>query len=333
MVIVIGATGFIGTYLVNNLITEGYEVLAVGRRVSALDYYRTKGISVLELDISNKADFNSLPGYGVEAVILLAGLLPANSTIDDPYAYVETNINGTLNVLEYCKKNNITKIITTTSYADIQGYWQKDIALIDDTPRKFNLADDHACYIISKNAAADFVLHYNMRYGMSGAIFRLPPVYGVGPHSEIYVDGKLYKSGFQHFIDKAAVGETIEILGDKNVSRDVVSVKDVSFAFVQAIKSDNAKGIYNISSGLATTLEEQVIAIIDAFSPANQKSEIVYSQGKKNNSKSYLLDINRAKTDFGYEPRFKSFKDLIIDYKQDLLQGNLGSYFADRKKK
>lgn len=332
MIIVIGATGFIGTYLVHNLIKEGYEVLAVGRRRSALKYYEAKGIPVLTLDISQKADFENLPKNNVEAVILLAGLLPANSTIDDPYAYVDINIRGTLNVLEYCRTNNIKKIITTTSYADIQGYWQKEIALRDDTPRMFNLVDDHACYIISKNAATDFVLHYNARYDMHGAIFRLPPVYGVGPHSEIYVDGKFYKSGFQVFVDKAVIGDTISIYGDKDVSRDVVSVKDVSSAFVKAIATNNAKGIYNISSGVATTLEEQVIAIIDAFSPANNRSEITYKPENKNNSISYLLDISKAKADFGYIPEFKNFKDLVMDYRNDLLYGDFSSYFEDRKK-
>jgi UDP-glucose 4-epimerase len=332
MVIVIGATGFIGTYLVRGLITEGYEVLAAGRRASALSYYRENNIPAIELDIANESDFGKLPKQGVEAVILLAGLLPANSTIDDPYAYVNINIKGTLNILEYCRKNNIKKFFATTSYADIQGHWKKDVALQDYTPRLFNLKDDHACYIISKNAATDFILHYNEKYEMSGIIFRLPPVYGVGPHSEIYVDGKLYKSGFQNFIDKAILGETIEIFGDKNVSRDVVSVKDVVSAFIKAIKSNNAKGLYNISSGVATTLEEQVVAIVDTFSSVSTRSRIVYCSEKKNNSKSYLLDISRAKADFGYDPQLKNFRDLIKDYKADLSNSNLVDFFTDRKK-
>jgi len=332
MIVVIGASGFIGTYLVDLLINEGYDVIATGRRSSALEYYRIHNIPSMELDITRKTDFEKLPTEGVKAVILLAALLPANATIDDPYAYVDINIKGTLNTLEYCKKNGIKKIISTTSYADIQNHWKKDLPLKDDTPRSFNLSGDHACYVISKNAAADFILHYNADYGMHGVIFRLPPVYGVGPHSEIYADGKLYKSGFQRFVESAEAGEPISIFGDKNVSRDVVSVKDVAAAFVNAVKSDKPSGIYNMSSGVAVTLEDQVKSIIDIFSKPEKKSEIRYCPEKKNNSQSYLFDISKARQDFDYNPRFSSFKDLLIEYKKDLEDSRFSSFFEDRKK-
>ncbi|MDR2010299.1 MAG: NAD(P)-dependent oxidoreductase [Bacteroidales bacterium] len=333
MIIIIGATGFIGTYLTDALIKEGHNIIAAGRRLSALKYYKDNDITCVEIDITQKDDFLKLPTNGIDAVILLAALLPANTTIDDPYAYVNININGTLNVLEYCKKANVKKLISTTSYADIQGYWTKDIALKDDTPRFFNLRDDHACYIISKNAATDFILHYNEKYDMKGVVFRLPPVYGVGPHSEIYVDGKLYKSGFQIFLEKAINGEIIEINGDKNVSRDIVSVKDVVSAFIKVIKSDNAIGIYNISSGVAISLEEQVQFIIEVFSRPEKKSTIKYCPEKINNSKSYLLDISKAKKDFEYNPQLSLFKDLLIDYKNELENRHFTLFFEDRKKR
>lgn len=332
MVIVIGASGFIGSYLVRQLLVEGYEVFATGRRKSALKYYVDHNIPNIEMDISKRSDFEKLPQKGVEAVIILAALLPANSVDNDPYEYVDVNIKGTLNVLEYCRKNGIKKVISTTSYADIQEKWEKCIPLADDIERNFKLAGDHASYIISKNAATDFILHYNVEYSMQGIIFRLPPVYGVGPHSVIYADGKVYKSGLQIFIDKAVAGENIQIYGDKDVSRDVVSVKDVVSAFILAIKSNIARGIYNISSGRSTTLEEQVEVIIDIFSVLPNKSRIEYLPEKPNNSKSFLLDISKAKKDFGYCPSFSVFHDLMEDYKRDLENDVLSTFFGDRKK-
>ena len=56
--------------------------------------------------------------------------------------------------------------------------------------------------------------YYNEQHGMQCASFRLPPVYGVGPHSEIYVNGKYYKTGIQTFIENAEAGKDIEIWGD-----------------------------------------------------------------------------------------------------------------------
>jgi UDP-glucose 4-epimerase len=333
MIIVIGATGFIGSYLIEALVKENKKVVATGRRYSALNYYKERNIPCIEFDISKKEDFEKLPKENVEAIVLLSALLPANSIDNNSYDYVNTNIIGTLNTLEYCRTNNIKKIISTTSYADVVGFWEKDVALPDDHVRSYSLSDDHASYVISKNAATDFILHYNETCGMSGIIFRLPPVYGVGPHSEIYVDGKLYKSGFQLFIDKAITGEDIELYGDKNVSRDVVSVKDVVSAFVKAVESGRAKGIYNITSGKSVTLEEQVKAIIKVFSTGEKISSIKYNPEKTNNSKSYLFDISKAKKDFGYDPQYVEFEKLVADYKNELENGHYEIFFKDRKKK
>lgn len=318
MIIIIGASGFIGTYLTDRLFADGKSVLATGRSASAEKYYKSRNIPYVRLDISSKQDFEKLPAQGVEAVVLLAALLPANVSEENPYSYVDINITGTLNVLEYCKKIGVKKLLSTTSYADIQNLWQKDVPLASDSPRSYKLNGDHAVYVISKNAATDLILHYNEEYGMSGTIFRLPPVYGVGPHGELYVDGKWYKSGFQVFIEKAMSGEDIEIYGDKTISRDVVYVKDVVMAFIKAIESPRAKGVYNITSGMAHTLEEQVKDIIEVFSPEKKKSRIVHRPEIPNHSQSYLFDIKKAQKDFNYMPQYVPFRTLLLDYKEEM---------------
>ena len=61
---------------------------------------------------------------------------------------------------------------------------------------------------------------------MKNASFRFPPVYGAGPHGSLFVNGKVYKSGLQIFIDNAREGKDICVYGDKNLSRDVVYVKE-----------------------------------------------------------------------------------------------------------
>ena len=71
-------------------------------------------------------DFDLLPTEGVEGVLLPAGLLPANATADledeeNAADYFEVNVIGTINVLEYCRKNGIKKIISTCSYSDVSG--------------------------------------------------------------------------------------------------------------------------------------------------------------------------------------------------------------------
>jgi len=318
-IIVIGASGFIGTYLIQELISCGNKVIATGRNPVIMGHMQRMGVECYSLDITNKDTFKKLPTENIDGVVLLAALLPANVNNNNPYDYIDINIKGTLNVLEFCRKNNITKIISTTSYADVYNHWQKDIPISADIFRDYKLEGDHAEYIISKNAATDLILYYNKQYNLQGSIFRLPPVYGYGPHSEIYVDGKYYKSGFQIFLDNAQAGKSIEIYGNKDLSRDVVYVKDVAKAFISALNSSKSKGVYNISSGIATTLENQVKDIINVFCDKKKDiSKIIYSPEKPNSGKSYVLDISKASKDFGYKPEYVPFKKLLQDYKDEM---------------
>lgn len=336
MVIIIGATGFIGMYTVDKFLEEGYEVLATGRNKVMKAELEKKGVKCIELDISKKEDFDKLPKENVEGVILLAGLLPANAKVDinkDENAddYINVNVIGTINVLEYCRINNIKKVISTSSYADVFNAWKKGTALTEEEPRDFKYTGDHAVYVISKNAANDVMEYYNQQHGMQCAQFRLPPVYGVGPHSEIYVNGKYYKTGIQTFIENAEAGKDIEIWGDPEITRDIIYVKDVARAFVLALKSDKTYGLYNMTSGTELSLEAQVKAVIEVFG-GNKKSRIVYRPDKKNNTPSFLFDMSKAKKDFGFVPEYISYYDIMIDYKKELESGRWDMFISSRLK-
>ena len=183
------------------------------------EYYHIGEHNSAKVLTDEAKDINKLPTKGVEGVILLAALLPANSSVDldkDENAadYFKINTIGTINILEYCRKNNIKKFISCSSYADVFNAWKKGYAIKETEPRNYNYKGDHAVYVFSKNAAEDMIHYYNEQHGLQGAMFRFPPVYGVGPHGSIYVNGKVYKSGIQTFIEKAEKGENIEIWGN-----------------------------------------------------------------------------------------------------------------------
>lgn len=332
MIIVIGASSFIGVYTVNALLEQGHQVLATGRNDVFRDYYDQLGVEYVSLDISSKESFDKLPEKGVEAVILLAALLPANSPVnldvtENAADYFYVNTIGTINVLEYCRLNQVKRLISTTSYADVSQYWNKDKTIDEFVPRSFSYKGDHAAYVISKNAAADILEYYNQQHGMSNAIFRLPPVYGVGPHGSLYVNGTYVKSGLQLFIEKATNGEEICVFGDKDVSRDVVYVKDVAGAFVQAIQSPNTYGLYNITSGKGVTLEEQANVIMDIFGPENANKNIIFRPDIPNGSQSYIFSIERAGRDFDYSPQYGNFRDMMEDYFCEMQKGIMASLF------
>lgn len=325
MIVVIGATGFIGMYTVDELVKHGKQVVATGRNAKLGHKLEEMGASFLQLDITDPSDFEKLPTEGVEGVILLAALLPANAKADlkdheNADDYFRVNCLGTVNVLEYCRKNNIRKVISSCSYGDTSGAWGKGYPITEDEPRDFSFTGDHAMYVITKNAANDTIEYYNQQHGLQGASFRFPPVYGVGPHGTILVNGKPYKSGIQTFIEKAEAGQDIELWGNPHIMRDIIYVKDVARAYRMALESDRTYGLYNMTSGTELDLEDQAKAVIEVFGK-DGGSQIVYRPDKPNNTPSYLYSMEKARRDFDFVPEYTDYVDMMRDYKQELESG------------
>lgn len=332
MYIVIGASSFIGVYTVDEFLKQNCKVVVTGRNNKFKEHYDKLNVQYINLDLTRKDDFDNLPKENVEGVILLGGLLPANAEADleneeNAADYFEVNTIGTINVLEYCRKNNIKRVISTCSYADVRGAWGKKV-ITEEEPRDFIYTGDHAVYVFSKNAANDTMEYYNQQHGMKNACFRFPPVYGVGPHDCLFINGKLKKSGLKIFIDNASLGKEICIFGDRNLSRDVAYVKDVAHAFYLAMKSEKTYGLYNMTSGKGVTLQEQAEVISELWAPSpEKKSKITYKPEIVNNTPSYLFSMEKAKRDFGYVPKFSNFKLMMEDYKRDLDQNKYQELF------
>lgn len=336
MVIIIGATGFIGMYTTEAFLKAGKKVIATGRNRTLGKKLVEMGAEYIQLDITVEGDFEKLPCNDVEGVILLAGLLPANAKADleeteNAGDYFKVNVNGAINVLEYCRKNGIRKVIGNCSYSDVSGAWGKQYAITEEEPRSFKFTGDHAVYVISKNACNDVMEYYNQQHSMQCAWFRFPPVYGVGPHGTIYVNGKSYKSGIATFIDNAIAGEKIELWGDPHIKRDIIYVKDVADAYVLALKSDKTYGLYNMTSGTQLDLEDQAKAVIEVFG-GERRSEIVYRPEKANNTPSFLYSMEKAWNDFGFTPQYTNYYDMMVDYKKELESGRWGVLVESRGK-
>ncbi len=332
MYLLIGGTSFIAAHTVDEFLSRGEKIAVTCRNESFNKHYSDLGVPVYNLDLRDKEAFDKLPG-DFDGIILLGGLLPANATADlvheeNAADYFAVNTIGTINVLEFARRNGINRVISTCSYADVAGAWKKDYAIKEDEPRNYGYSGDHAVYVFSKNAACDTMEYYNRQYGMKNAWFRLPPVYGVGPHGSLKVNGKTIKSGLQIFMEKAARGEDISVFGDPQLSRDVVYVKDVAKAFYQAMKSDKTYGLYNMTSGRGITLEDQAKIIAKVFArEENGVSKVVYEPGNGNNTPSFLFSIEKAANDFGYEPEYGDFEKMMEDYKKDYYDGKFKELF------
>lgn len=248
----------------------------------------------------------------------------------DPMDYIKVNVMGTLNILEYCRTVGVHKIIYANSHRNTQGLWEQGKPIREDDGRAIKYTGEYAMFSISESAAQDCVEHYRQQYGMQGIIFRLPPVYGYGPHTEIFWQGKPIKTGFQIFIENSMAGKTIEVWGDCNKGRDIVYVKDVVSAIVLSLKREDVTGLYNIASGRPISLKEEVQKIAKIFSPESSKPKIIYRPEKPNSIEPFLYDISKAKRDLGWSPQY-DFEEMLLDYKKEMESGRF-DYLLQRRR-
>jgi UDP-glucose 4-epimerase len=332
-VLVFGAAGFIGTYLIDELVAQGYEVTASDISAEGLDFYKRAGVEYVNVDITRKEDFTRLIGPSYDAVIHLAACQPANVAEKryDPRDYINVNVVGTLNILDYCRANGAGKIIYASSHRNTQGLWAPNKAIKEEDGRAIKYSGEYAMFSISESAAQDCVLHYQEQYGLTGILFRLPPVYGYGPHTEIFKEGKPIKTGFQIFIDKARACEPLEVWGDCDVGRDIIYVKDAVSAFVNAIEKPGVCGLYNITSGVYLSLREQAEIIAKTFWGSEGEPVIVYRSDVANGMDAFLYDNSKAKRALDWSPQY-SFQEMLIDFEKESASGKY-RYLVDKRLK
>jgi UDP-glucose 4-epimerase len=319
MIVVIGASSFIGTYLVDELISQGYEVFATGYRNSNNEYFSRKGIPYVQVNIARKEEFEQLPKENVDTLFLMSVVNPVRDDGFPPQRYFEVNTIGALNVLEYCRVNNVKKIIFGTSHSDVSGHWEDGRAITEEDETSINFKNDHAVFIISKIAALNLIERYRQTYGIDGITLRLPGVYGYGQKTEIYLNGKVKVPRFIVFIRNAIAGSPIEIWGDPKRGHDFVYVKDVVSAFISAMQIKSAHGLYNIASGVRTSIDDEVKGIIEVFSSPTHRSEINYRPDKPSIPNTYLYDISKAKRDLSYQvhyPFMKMLQDIKLEWER-----------------
>jgi UDP-glucose 4-epimerase len=333
MIIVFGATGFIGTYLVDQLVREGFDVLATDISQLGEAYYKKREIPFIRSDITKEKEFTKLPQSGVSAAINLACIQPANVGKEeyDPIDYIKVNVLGTINILEFCRKTGTQKMIYISSHRTVQALWESGKLIREDVTKAIKYTGEYAMFSISESAAEDCVEHYRQQYDMQGIIFRLPPVYGYGPHLEIFKDGKSLKTGFKIFIENAMARRPIEVWGDCNKGRDIIYVKDVVTAIILALKSKDASGLYNIASGRLLSLQEEAETIARVFSPKCHSSKIIYRPNEANSIEPFLYDISKAKRELDWSPQY-SFEEMLLDYKKEMGSGRFKFLLEKRRR-
>ena len=315
-VVIFGATGTIGAYAADALSHAGFEVIAVGRRASDNGFFEERGIIYISSDITKKSALKVLPRNDVYAVVHLAGAMPARMQGYAPQTYIDSIVSGTLNVLDYCVAVSANRIVFAQSIADVSYLYGNNTLIPADAPRKFPLNDDHSIYSICKNAAVNMIEHYHVKFGLKRFVLRCPNIYVYHPNPFYYLDGKQRWQSYRLLIERAKRGLPIEMWGDPDLQRDIVYVKDCVQIIEKALCADVSGGMYNVGTGIGTTMRRQIEGIVEVFSPLAHPSAIVECPDKQNTA-SYIMDISKTKAELGYKPRY-DYISYLYDMKKEM---------------
>ncbi|TND06493.1 MAG: UDP-glucose 4-epimerase [Bacteroidetes bacterium] len=305
-VLVIGGAGFIGGFVVAELLREEagqviiYDNFARGKmdniRESLEDPRCTihpTGGDIRDTDILNDAM------QGVDYVFHLSAMWLLHCK-DYPRTAFDVNIQGTFNVLEACVKNNIKKLIYSSS-ASVYGD-AVQVPMTEEHP--FN---NKNFYGATKIAGEAMCTAFNDRYGLSVIGLRYMNVYGPGQDQHA-----VYSGVVPIMLNKIDANESPTINGDGSQAYDFIYVEDVARCNVAALKSDTAFGNYNVGTGVQTTIRELCDTILRL---KNSKLQVTY--------KPYSADDARALVKNRIGSTEKAEKEIGFHYQYNLEQGLL----------
>ena len=329
-IIVFGATGTLGLYLVDYLseyLNNAYfHVVAVGRRKTEYFNKYSPNVSYVNADIREYDSLSALPISNVKAVIHMAGALPGYMEGYQPRAYVDSNVTGTFNVLEYSRVVGAERILYTQTISDYYGYYGKLERFMEDMPRSIPFKGDHSMYAISKCMAEDMCWHYQACYGLKSFVFRLPNIYCYMPDEKIlYADGKPARSSYRYMIRLAMEGKPIEMWGDPQKGIDAIYIKDFCQMINKAIFVNRDGGKYNVGTGVMTSMQHQIEGIIKVFCESGNVSQIIPCP-EKHSCVNFCMDISNAKEELGYIPKYDYIK-YLEDYKKEMISNRFSDFF------
>lgn len=314
--VVLGATGTVGAYTALYLKDAGWEVIASGRRASDNGFFAEYGIPYIPVDVTRADDFEKLPQEGVDALVNLSGMLPARMKGYRPQAYVDINVTGSLNILEYAVKAGIPRVVFTQSISDVAHLCGCREPIPSEAPSAFPLDNDHSVYSITKTAACNLLRHYAAHFGFKHFILRFPNIYLYHPDPYYYVDGERKMQGYRRLIRMALKGEPIAVWGNPGCVRDIVYVKDCCEIIRCCLEAPNPEGdMYNVGTGVGVSLEDQIKGIVEVFSPKDHPSAILYEPHHPD-APEYIFDISKTRR-LGYEPRY-GYLDYLKDFKEEM---------------
>jgi UDP-glucose 4-epimerase len=293
-VLVTGGAGFIGSHIVDRLLSEGFEVTVLddfssGQMQNVSHHVNVKEFHLVRGDVRDASLVKKVV-EDVEAVFHEAALVDVALSVKEPFLFNDVNVVGTLNLLKACADSGVRRFVFASSAA-VYG---------DSEPkmkREGMLPMPISPYGATKLAAENYVRVFSEMYGLETVSLRYFNVYG--PRQGI---GSSYSGVITAFLGRLLNSQAPIIYGDGGQTRDFVNVDDVVSANMLALKSKDAVGkVFNIASGKALTINE-LAGILQRITE-KEFLKPVFTEPRAGDIRYCLADISKAEGLLGFHPK------------------------------
>ena len=280
-IIVTGGVGFIGTNLIKRLMKEGHSVISLDNYSTGKKENEQEGCTYLNVDINDLEHIDEKLFENIDVIFHIAALARIQPSLIRPQESINANVNGTLNILEIARKNDIPFIFAGSS--------------------SFHHGLYESAYAWSKHVGEQLCKLYSNVYGMNTSICRFYNVYG-----EHQLETGEYSTVLGIFERQMKNKEPLTVTGDGEQRRDFTHVDDIVDGLYKCMGRDLRADIFELGRGKNFSINE----IVEMFG-----AEKKYIPARKGEYPTTLCDISLAKEKLGWEPN----KDLEI-YIKELLE-------------
>ena len=286
--LVLGGNGFIGSHLAEGLVEKGYDVRVFDSFQTGMANLETiKGkIEIINGDFLNHADvFQALKG--MDYVFHYIGTTVPATAIKDPIYDVQTNVIGTVRLLQLAVTSKVKRVIFPSSGGTVYG---EPASLPVHETHDLNPMDP---YGISKLAIERYLNYFNRAYGLDYLILRYSNPYGErqNPHGQQGV--------IPVFLNRIKMGERPVIYGDGSMERDYIYVADAVEATIAALEKKTAHKIFNVGTGAGTSIN-QLVKVMSGV--VGKEIEPIYVEDTAIRVQKIVLDVSRIRDEVGWKP-------------------------------
>ena len=293
--LVTGAAGFIGARTSEVLIQDGHTVTGIDNMNNAYDVrmkefrlrrlQAMKGFTFHKLDISEKSVIEPFKGQKFDGVINLAARAGVRFSVEDPWTFVQSNMVGTLNMLELCKQTGTKKFIlasTSSIYGEDPPY---------PTPESASSSEPLQPYAASKKGAEAMCHAYHHLYDIDVSVVRYFTVYGPAGRPDL----ALFR-----FVQWISEGRPVRVNGDGEQSRGFTFIDDIARGTILALKSVGYE-IINLGGHEVITINNLIKLFEDVI---GNKAEVQYGPPNLADMRSNWADVSKAGQLLGWEPQY-----------------------------